>query len=80
MWAVARGLGAGVASVAAALGAGWAILASAPPQAPCDSDLACLPDLGPLIHAMLVGLALADNGSRSHGRSQGVRGMSGENG
>jgi uncharacterized protein (DUF952 family) len=54
MWAVARGLGAGVVSVAAALGVGWAILASAPPDAPCDSDLACLPDVGPVIHAMLA--------------------------
>src|ERR1700755_2942355 len=51
MWAVARGL---VASVAAALGVGWAIFASAPPDAPCDSDLACLPDLGPVIHAVLA--------------------------
>jgi uncharacterized protein (DUF952 family) len=54
MSAVARGLAAGVASVAAAGGVGWAILASAPPQAPCDSDLACLPDLGPLINAVLA--------------------------
>jgi uncharacterized protein (DUF952 family) len=52
--AVARGLGAGVASVAAALGVGWAILASAPPAAPCDSDLVCLPDLEPVIHAVLA--------------------------
>ncbi|UWZ40586.1 DUF952 domain-containing protein [Dactylosporangium roseum] len=54
MGAVARGLGAGVASVAAALGVGWAILASAPPDPPCDSDLACLPHLGPVIDAVLA--------------------------
>lgn len=52
--AVARGLGAGVASVAAALGVGWTILASASPATPCDSDLVCLPDLGPVIHAVLA--------------------------
>ena len=54
VWAVARALAPGVASVAAALGVGWAILASAPPDAPCDSDLVCLPDLGPVIHAVLA--------------------------
>jgi hypothetical protein len=53
VWAALRGLAVGVASVAAAVAVALAIVESAPVDtSPCDSELACLPDLGPLILAV----------------------------
>ena len=50
VWAILEGLAVGVASVAAALAVAFAIVDFAPADtSPCDSDLACLPDLRPLI-------------------------------
>jgi hypothetical protein len=48
-----EGLAVGVASVAAAVAVAFAIVDFVPADtSPCDSDLACLPDLGPLIFAV----------------------------
>jgi hypothetical protein len=53
VWAILEGLAVGVASVAAAVAVAFAIVDFAPADtSPCDSDLACLPDLGPLILAV----------------------------
>lgn len=54
VWAILRGLATGVASVACAAAVAFAIVEFAPADnSPCDSDLACLPDLGPLILAIV---------------------------
>ncbi|MEV4515432.1 hypothetical protein AB0K00_41560 [Dactylosporangium sp. NPDC049525] len=53
--AALRGLAIGVASTVAAAAVAFAIIALVKADdAPCDSDLACLPDLGPLILAVLA--------------------------
>src|SRR5215813_13795214 len=53
LWAILRGLAIGLASIAAGIFVGFAIVKLVPADtSPCNSDLACLPDLGPLIFAI----------------------------
>ncbi|HKN52537.1 MAG TPA: hypothetical protein VJX66_08555 [Amycolatopsis sp.] len=53
VWAILRGLAIGVASAATAASVAFTIVKFAPANtSPCDSDIACLPDLGPLILAI----------------------------
>jgi hypothetical protein len=53
VWALLRGLAIGALSAATAAGVAFAIVELAPADtSPCDSDLACLPDVGPLIWAV----------------------------
>ncbi|WP_412543911.1 hypothetical protein R8Z50_15890 [Longispora sp. K20-0274] len=58
LWIAGRGLIVGSLSLAAGWGAGELFLTATDkgPPPPCDSDLACLPDLRPLIGAVLVAL------------------------
>src|SRR4051794_27883321 len=54
VWAILRGLATGVASIVCAAAVAIAIVKLVPADnSPCDSDLPCFPDLGPLILAAI---------------------------